>query len=549
MESKHVSDATISSIASSIHSTQGDVEKAEKKPERWVPSRQVKLIVLGQMFVVFAISLDMTILTATLPDVADALNANATKSFWIAASYLLANAVVQPLMAALADVFGRRSVIFSALLLFTVGSLICSLANNVAAMLAGRTIQGMGGGGILSVNLIIISDLVPLRWRPKYLSFQQLCVSVGFNVAPIIGGVIVKHTTWRWLFYINLPFCAIGLAIIPFVLKYDRPKSTMNDKLSNVDWIGSGLFIVGTTSFLIGITWGGSQFAWHSAATLVPIILGLAVVFMTFLYEKFLARVTFLRCSLFHSWSAIAIYACTTLQALTLFTEVYFITLWFITVKLYTPLQAGTYLLAFSMVCVPVSGIIGPVIARVGSYRWAVWSGWVINTVALGVLVLLDIHIPTVAWVFMFLAAGIGQGLLFMAHSIASQAACQQKDAAHATSMYSFFRSLGLCLGVALGGTIFQNFFQNHASGLDLPAVVAENAEGFAHLLKSMPAGADRLAIVMNYSWSFQMLFAVLCGISGLGLLISCFIGGHSLNQGLESEHKLREESSDDEKA
>ncbi|KAF2168270.1 hypothetical protein M409DRAFT_53555 [Zasmidium cellare ATCC 36951] len=541
----------MSSIANSIHSAQGDLEKADKKTEEqpWTPSRQVKLIVLGQMFVVFAISLDMTILTATLPDVAHALDANATKSFWIAASYLLANAVVQPLMAALADVFGRRSVIFSALLLFTAGSLICALANNVAAMLAGRTIQGIGGGGILSVNLIILSDIVPLRWRSKYQSFQQLCVSVGFNIAPILGGIIVKKTTWRWLFYINLPFCAIGLAIIPFVLKYDRPKSTINDKLSNVDWTGSTLFIVGTTSFLVGITWGGSQFAWHSAATLVPIILGLAVVFITGLYEKFLAKVTFLRCSLFSSWSAIAIYACTVLQGLTLFTEVYFITLWFITVKLYTPLEAGTYLLSFSMVCVPVSGIVGPIIARVGSYRWAVWSGWVINTVALGVLILLDIDTPTVAWVFMFLTAGIGQGLLFMAHLVASQAACQQKDAAHATSMFSFSRSLGLCLGVALGGTIFQNFFHNHAQSLDVPAMVAENAEGFAHLLRSMPDGPERLSIVLNYAYSFQMLFAVLCGISGLGLLSSYFIGGHSLNQGLESEHRLRGESSDEEKA
>lgn len=493
--------------------------------------------------------IDRLVANILIQDVAHALDANATKSFWIAASYLLANAVVQPLMAALADVFGRRSVIFTALLLFTAGSLICSLANNVAAMLAGRTIQGIGGGGILSVNLIIVSDLVPLRFRPKYISFQQLCVSIGFNIAPIIGGVLVKHTSWRWLFYINLPFCAIGLAIIPFILKYDQPKSSMNDKLSNVDWTGSLLFIMGTTSFLVGITWGGSQFSWHSAATLVPIILGLTVVFITGLYEKFLAKVTFLRFSLFSTWSAAAIYVCTVLQALTLFTEVYFIVLWFLTVKLYTTLEAGTYLLAFSMVCVPVSGIVGPIIARVGSYRWAVWAGWVINTAALGILILLDVDTPTIAWVFMFLAAGTGQGLLFIAHSVASQAACQQKDAAHATAMYSFFRSLGLCLGVALGGTIFQNFFQHHAQELDLPEVVAKNAEGFAHLLRGLTDGADKSAIVSNYAWSFQMLFATLCGISGLGLIISCFIGGHSLNQGLESEHKLRGESSDIEEA
>ena len=133
-----------------------------------------------------------------LQTVAQALHADAVKTFWIAASYLLANAVVQPIMAALADIFGRRGVIFTALVLFTLGSILCSVAHNVALMLAGRTIQGIGGGGILSVNLIIVSDLVPLRYRPKYISFQQLCVSVGFNIAPIIGGLLVKHTSWRW---------------------------------------------------------------------------------------------------------------------------------------------------------------------------------------------------------------------------------------------------------------------------------------------------------------------------------------------------------------
>ncbi|CAK3807184.1 efflux pump antibiotic resistance [Lecanosticta acicola] len=544
-ESKRTSKAAMTSFVSVDSLDKEDVESTMPHDERvpeWTPSRQVKLIVLGQAFVVFAISLDMTILTTTLPDVAQALNADAIMTFWIAASYLLANAVIQPIVAAVADIFGRRSVIFVALVLFTLGSILCAVADNVAWMLAGRTIQGIGGGGILSVNLIIVSDLVPLRYRAKYISFQQLCVSVGFNVAPIIGGLLVKHTTWRWLFYINLPFCAIGLTIIPFALRYERPKSSIDDKLSNVDWAGSLMFISGMTTFLVGITWGGTQFPWNSAATLVPLILGLAVVFITGLYERFLAKVTFLRLSLFHSWSAIAIYACTVLQGLTLFSELYFLVLYLLTVRLYSPLHSGIFILAFSMICVPVSGTVGPVIVRVGSYRWAVWSGWVINTLALGILTMLDAKTPTVAWVFMFLTAGIGQGLLFIAHSIAAQAACRQKDAAHAMAMYSFTRSLGLCLGVALGGTIFQNFMLHQLAHQGLPIAIAKVSEGFAPFLQAMPASAERAAIIDAYAWSLQMLFTTLCGISGLGLFLSCFIRGHSLNQEHEAEHRLRDD-------
>lgn len=443
-------------------------------------------------------------------------------------------------MAALADIFGRRSVIFTALSLFTIGSIICCTANNVGSMLAGRTIQGIGGGGILSVNLIILSDLVPLRARAKYISLQQFVVAIGFNIAPIVGGALVKVTTWRWLFYINLPFCAIALVIIPFVLRYKRPESTVQDKLNSIDWVGSAMFIIGMTTFLLGITWGGSQYSWTSAATLVPIILGLAVVFTTGLYERFLANHTFLRLSLFHSWSAISIYLCSVLQAMCLFTEVYFLYLYLMSVKMYSPLEAGTYLLAFCAVCVPVSGIVGPVIARVGSYRWAIWSGWTLNTLAIGLLTLLDVHTPTWEWIILFVTAGLGQGILFIAHSVAAQAACQQKDAAHAMAMYSFMRSLGLCFGVALGGTIFQNFLQKRLIELGLPIAIAKNSEGFAHLLHTLADSPLKESALGAYAWAFRMLFATMCGISGIGMILAfSSIKGHTLDQKLESEHVL----------
>ena len=135
----------------------------------WKPNRQIWLIIAGQICVVFVISLDSTILTLSLPTVAEALRANTVKAFWIVASYLLANAVVQPLMAAFADIFGRRSTFFASLLLFTIGTVICSTAHSVVQMLVGRTVQGVGGGGIFAVNLIILSDIIPLRVRSKYI--------------------------------------------------------------------------------------------------------------------------------------------------------------------------------------------------------------------------------------------------------------------------------------------------------------------------------------------------------------------------------------------
>jgi MFS family permease len=226
-----------------------------------------------------------------------------------------------------------------------------------------------------------------------------------------------------------------------------------------------------------------------------------------------------------------------------LFTEIYFLCLWLMSVKLYSPLSAGTYLLAFAAVCIPVSGIVGPIIARVGAYRWAIWIGWVMNTAALGLLNFLDVDTPTFAWILLFVTAGLGQGMLFIAHSIAAQAACQQKDAAHAMAMYSFMRSLGLCFGVALGGAIFQNFLQGQIVRLDLPIEISENAEGYALLLRGMADDSVRSSIMAAYAWAFQRLFTTMCGISGLGMVAAfTLIKGHTLNRTLESEHVLQDE-------
>ncbi|KAK5136939.1 hypothetical protein LTR08_001446 [Meristemomyces frigidus] len=504
----------------------------------WKPNRQIWFIIAGQICVVFVISLDSTILTLSLPTVAEALHANAVKAFWIVASYLLANAVVQPLMAAFADIFGRRSTFFASLLLFTIGTVICSTAHNVAQMLAGRTVQGIGGGGIFSVNLIILSDIIPLRQRSKYIGLIQVVSSFAINLGPIIGGALIK-TSWRWLFIINFPFCAIGLAIIPFLLRYVRPETTVYDKMGQIDWLGSLIFITGTTAFLVGVSWGGSEFAWDSAATLVPLIAGICIVLLTCFYERFGARNPFLRLSLFHSWSAVAVYLCTVLQSLTLFAETYFLNLYLLTVKLYSPVLSGAVFLSFAFTVVPVSGMIGSLITKFGSYKWAIFCGWLFNTFGLGALMVLgaDTYLPGL--IFTFLVAGVGQGILFMAHQVATQASCQAKDVAYATAMFSFMRSLGFCLGIALGGTIFQNFLRRELEELGLPVAIAVDAEAFASMIRAMADGVERDTIVEAYAWAFRYLFATMAGISGLGFGVSFLIGEHTLDVEHDSTHKL----------
>lgn len=284
--------------------------------EDWKPRRQEWAIIAGQTCCMFVYSLDATIFSASLPTVATALHAGSVTSYWFITSYLLASAVVQPVTAALSDVFGRRSVFVSSLLLFLVGTIIAGTSNSAPQLLAGRTVQGVGGGGVTSVNLIILSDLIPLRHRSKYVGMIQACNAIAIAFGPLLGAALIK-VSWRWLFWINLPLLAIGLTISPILLRYVQKRATFYDKVSSIDWVGCGCFLVGATAFLLGLSWGGLQYSWHGAATLVPMVLGLVIVGAVLVYERTAAPKPFLRMSVFGSRSAVASYLCTILVNLT----------------------------------------------------------------------------------------------------------------------------------------------------------------------------------------------------------------------------------------
>lgn len=244
------------------------------------------------------------------------LNGTFTSAFWTGTAFLLTSAVFQPSIAAISDVFGRRPLLFLSLVLFTTGSIICGAAHHFTVLLLGRSIQGIGGGGIITLVQILFADIVPLRQRPRWFSLVLAAWALGTATGPLLGGIFVQKASFRWSFWINLPFCGIGLVLVLCVFKETTLKASLTKKLRRIDWVGSCFFVFSMTSFLIGLSWGGVQFAWTSYRTLVPVILGLVGVFATVLWELFQASEPFLQRTLFHKWSSIAAYLCAFLQGL-----------------------------------------------------------------------------------------------------------------------------------------------------------------------------------------------------------------------------------------
>ena len=248
--------------------------------------------------------------------IADSLKMSALETFWAGTSYLLTCAVFQPFIASLSGIFGRQEILLVSLTLFTIGTIIICTAGTGTQLLAGRSVQGIGGGGIIALVSVIFTDIIPLRERPKYIGMIQMMWALGTITGPLIGGAIATGTTWRWVFYINFPFCALGYVMVPAFVKLTAQRMSVKAQVLSIDFLGNFLFIGSTSTFLIGLSWGGVQFPWASAQTLAPLLIGALGTFLTIWWEKYGALNPFLRISLFDSLSSVAIYLCAVIQGL-----------------------------------------------------------------------------------------------------------------------------------------------------------------------------------------------------------------------------------------
>ncbi|KAF2095775.1 MFS general substrate transporter [Rhizodiscina lignyota] len=508
----------------------------------WKPQRQEYLVILTLTMVSLMAALDAAILVSALETIATKLHGKAIDTFWVGTSYLLACTVCQPFISALSDIFGRQELLLPSLVLFTIGALICSLAQNFTVLLIGRSIQGIGGGGIITMVQVIFADIVPLRQRPKYWSIVLAGWSIGSLMGPLTGALFAQEATWRWVFYINFPFCGLGFLMIPLFVKLETTKTSFVERLMRVDWMGGFLFIGGLTTFLIPITWGGIQFPWNSASTIVPLVLGTIGVFGSLVWEKYKAKEPFLRKSLFNNVSAIAAYICALCQGLILFCGLYYVPFYFISVKFTSTVASGVNFFPVTAFLLPGAAVTSSLITRLGRFRWALWLGWTFATTGAGLFILLDVNTRTAVWATSFVVYGLGHGMILSAVNFAIQTIADPVDAGRAASMYAFVRTLGMSIGVAVGGSVFQNQLNArlHDLGVSDADHIARNAEAYVKVLTGLKRNdPTRVVVVAAYAHGFRGVWIVMTGISALGLLASVCVRRHSMDKELETEYQL----------
>ena len=226
----------------------------------------------------------------------------------------------------------------------------------------------------------------------------------------------------------------------------------------------------------------------------------------------------------------------------------YYFPIYLEAVKDLSPTLTGVGALGITCGLFPSSSVAGVVVSRTGHFRWAIWTGWTITTVGTGLLLQFGTHTSTGTWACIFCVIGFGHGFLLSALGVAAQAAADPKDAAHAVAMYTFMRTLGMVIGVAIGGSIFQNRLPGYLENAGVPIAAAmdilQNADGYVTVLQTMPkASSYRQAIVEAYAQALRVVFGVLTGISAWGGLVSLAIRHHNMDRELDSEHVFCRES------
>ncbi|KAE8414267.1 major facilitator superfamily domain-containing protein [Aspergillus pseudocaelatus] len=511
-------------------------------------SQRFALSVFALSLTCLTSALSATTVSNALPAIVGDLGASDTEAFWVGTSFLLCSTVFQPSFAIFSHVFGRRPLFVTAFLFYIVGSALAAGASNFDVLLAARSLQGAGGGGLITLSEILIVDLAPLRERGKWLGLISLMWAVGSVSGPLVGGALAHRGRWRWIFALNLPPACLSLGVIYATVNHKSGASELKQAIYRVDWIGFGLFIPSMTSLLVPVSWGGEMFPWSSWHTLVPLFLGVLGLIIFASYEIWVAPRPFLLRSIFRDRNAKVIYFQTFFHGIVVLAMFYYLPLYYQAVKGYAPVMSGVALLP--MMC-PMSisaGLVGVAMTISGRYRWALWTGWVFTTTGVGLLYLLNANCPIFRWVLISLVCGIGMGSLFTSMNLAIQANTAENEQSHALGFFAFFRTLGQTIGVAIGGSIFHNIFEKNLPAdpgiLDLTKGGRIDAEPLVEVEKALPESDPRKAkIIHAYVEALRMIWIVLCAFSAASLLTSFFTKAYTLGTGagrsvsLDTEH------------
>jgi EmrB/QacA subfamily drug resistance transporter len=411
----------------------------EEARKRWV--------FLGIMLSIFLAAIESTVVATAMPTVVASLGGIRIYS-WVFSGFLLTQTVTMPLWGRFSDLYGRRPVYLAGLATFLVGSALSGAAQDMVQLILFRMVQGLGAGALMTLGYTIIGELFGLERRARMQGYISSVWGVASLMGPWAGGLLTDHVSWRWVFYINLPFGAVAMALIATALTtVSRPA-----RRPIVDGAGVVLFAAGVSALLLGIVEAGRVGSWSRIEVVALLVLG-AIVLVAFVAVERRAAEPIVPLRLFKNRMILAAVVTRFLAGMAMFGALSFVPLFLQSVTGATATRAGLVLTPFVLGWVVMSVVSARLVLRVG-YRIVVLTGMASLTVAFLLFRRWSVTLTPGSAMIDVLLAGIGMGMVVVPMLIAVQSVVVRSDLGAATSLTQFFMSIGGALGLSLMGAV-----------------------------------------------------------------------------------------------
>lgn len=418
---------------------------------------------MGALMVVLLLSaLDQTIVSTALPTIAKDLH-GLDKLSWVATAFLITSAVTTPIYGKISDLFGRKKIFLIAIVTFLVGSILCGFAQDMNQLILARGLQGVGAGGLFSLVLAIVGDVIPPRQRGRYTGYFGAVFGLSSVVGPLLGGFLTESLSWRWVFFINIP-----LGIIALITVATKLHLAVHRREHRIDYLGATLLAAGSICLLLATVWGGSTYAWNSNE-IIGLLASGGILGLLFVIWERRAKEPIIPMYLFRNDIFTVSVILSLLSGIAMFASILYIPLYLQIVRGNSPTESGLLMIPLVVGIFTASIVSGRLTSKYGKYKIFPIIGTLL--LSLGLWLFSHLQVETAEWmlgVWMFVI-GAGLGCFMQITTLAIQNSVDHRDMGTATSSATFFRSLGSAFGGAIFGSVLVNRLTHHLHEL-LPA-------------------------------------------------------------------------------
>lgn len=483
------------------------------RPHAQNPEPQpVRLILITVASVLFLASLGQTIISTALPTIVGELNGLDHIS-WVITAYLLASTVAAPISGKLGDLFGRKIVLQGAIFVFLAGALMGGFAQSMEMLIAGRFVQGLGGGSLIVVAMAVVADFVPARERGRVQSLLSTVFGISTIVGPFLGGILVQKFNWHWIFFVNFPVALVAFVVLSFVLKPSKARAERS-----IDYMGAGFLTALLASLVLVLNVGGAIYPWNS-----PQVLGLigfvSLCLAGFVLSEKGAKEPILPLKLFRVNNFLVANSMGILVGATMFGTITFMPLFMQLVKGVDPVTSGMFILPMMLGLIGSSITAGRVMSYTGRYKLLPTLSTSILCAAMLMLSTLTGQTPLWTVALFMLLTGLGIGPVMSVGVAAVQNAAPGAVLGVATASVNMFRLIGGALGTSAFGAIF-------AAGVGArirPGFLPEG-QNLRSLDPTALAALDppvREAVLDAFTQALHPIFYIAAGFAALAFLIS----------------------------